>query len=65
MLTAPLSTLHTVTFDRERQNTVGRCTCGWLKRGAKAEVYNAAAVHDLGQWPVTDDEMHASKESRP
>jgi hypothetical protein len=60
MLTAPLSTLHTVTFDRERQTTVAHCTCGWTMRGTKAEVYNAAAVHDLDQWPLTDDELHTS-----
>ena len=65
-LTAPLSTLHTVTFEpwdanRKRLKiTIGHCTCGWVKRGAKAEVYNAAAVHDLDQWPLTDDELHTS-----
>jgi hypothetical protein len=59
-LTVPLSKLHTVAFHRELGNTVGRCTCGWTMRGAKAEVYNAAAVHDLDQWPLTDDELHTS-----
>lgn len=60
MMTAPLSTLHTVNFIREGANTVGRCTCGWMLRGTKAEVYNRASTHDLDQWPVTDDELHAS-----
>ena len=69
-LTAPLSTLHTVTFSYTTiayadggwgpYTTIGRCTCGWVKRGAKAEVYNAAAVHDLEQWPLTDDELHTT-----
>ena len=59
-LTAPISTLHTVNFHRELGATVGRCTCGWTMRGSKAEVYNAAATHDLDQWPLTDDDLHAS-----
>ena len=67
-LTAPLSALHTVTFGQDTPRdatyglrlTVGRCTCGWTMRGAKAEVYNRAAVHDLEQWPLTDDDMHTT-----
>jgi hypothetical protein len=59
-LTAPLSKLHTVRFHREIGVTVARCTCGWTMRGAKAEVYNRAAVHDLEQWPLTDDDLHAT-----
>jgi hypothetical protein len=31
-----------------------RCSCGWLKYGTKAEVYNAAAVHDLDQYDLVD-----------
>ena len=58
MLTAPLSTLHTVRFTRDGADTVGRCTCGWFMRGAKAEVYNRAAVHDLDQWPLTENDQN-------
>lgn len=66
MLTTPLSKLHTVTFNhdywngRKMPDTVGRCTCGWIMRGARAAVYGQAALHDLDQWPLTDDDMHSS-----
>ena len=62
-LTAPLSTLHTVTFELVtfgRNEFTAHCTCGWTLTGSKAEVYNRAAVHDLEQWPLTDDELHGS-----
>ena len=64
MLTVPLSKLHTVklklvTFGRNE--FTGRCTCGWIMTGTRAEVYNAAATHDLNQWDVcSDDDMHKS-----
>jgi hypothetical protein len=63
MLTAPLSALHTVRFELVtfgRNEFVAHCTCGWSHRGTKADTYNRAAVHDLDQWPLTDDELHTS-----
>ena len=50
----PLNTLHNVEFEHSgiQRCTIGRCTCGWIMRGTKAEVYNKAAVHDLEQWEV-------------
>ena len=60
MMTAPIATFHDVTFVRDKNDVVAHCTCGWMMRGTRAEVYNRAAVHDIDQWPVTDDDMHRS-----
>lgn len=64
-LTVPLSTHHEITFRNTTlygagTMTIGLCSCGWTMTGPKAEVYNAAATHDIDQWPLTDDDLHTS-----
>lgn len=47
--------LHNCQFEQRSGNRLdwrARCTCGWIKYGTKAEVMNAAAVHDLDQYEL-------------
>lgn len=54
-LPTKVPTEHHVQIECTRERSTqyrGRCSCGWIMYGTKAEVSNRAAVHDLDQYKV-------------